>query len=224
MFSANRIGCLDPETDTDPANIIVDLPAIELTKIVLDPECEGDLDGQGVMPFYSPGASVTYQYTIDNTGTTALLVNLVDVADNGTPINLADDILTNLIVNGIAQPGVIISGDLNNNNLLDTDETWTVTFSAIVSTLGHNRNLASVVGTPVDPSGQPITSLSNVTDVDDADVFVAVAGINIEKRVNSKDANTEPPAFDHVPTGRRSQLLIYRHQYRKCDSQPKQLS
>ena len=193
--------CVDNDNAEDPANIIVDRPEIDLTKVVFNPQCVEDVDGQGAVPLFDPGDQVTYRYTIDNPGTTALIVDLVDVNDNGTPVNLGDDITTNLIVGGVAQPGVNIAGDTNTNNRLDTTETWIVTFMATVNTLGFNTNNAVVTGTPVDGQGQTFPGFADVTDTDDAVVYVATVGINIEKRVNGQDANVEPPPFQHVLPG-----------------------
>lgn len=195
--------CVVAAGDTDPATIIVEQPAVTLEKEVVDPECIANIDGQGDVPLYqynAGGTAVPYRYTIDNTGTTTLLVNLTDVSDNGTPLDTSDDITTVLIVNGVAQPGVVISGD-DGDGLLDPTETWTVTFTASITAAGYVTNQGELDATPTDDSGTPLTGFSNLEQTADAAVFMGFTGVQIEKRVNSQDANVEPPAFPSISSG-----------------------
>ena len=186
--------CIAPVSDTDPASIYVDQPAILLDKsIVLGEQCQADVDGTGVVPIYHSGDSATFRYTLTNPGTVALqITSLID--DNGTPGDLGDDL-------DILTVGTFISGDTDNDGFLDIDETWVYEYSKPVVALGTYTNTAVVIGQPVGNDNQQLTSLGTVTSTDDAVLYVADVGINLEKRVNGKDANSEPPAFDHILLG-----------------------
>jgi hypothetical protein len=195
--------CVVAASDQDPATIIVDRPAVTLVKDVPDPECIANIDGQGNVPLFQHnalGTNVPYRYTIDNTGTTPLIVNLTDVSDNGTPVDTSDDITTVLIVNGVAQPGVTINGD-DGDNLLETNEVWVVTFTASITASGYVLNQGELEATPTDENGTPLPGFSNLEAFDDAAVYLAFTGVQIEKRVNSQDANTEPPPFPEIEAG-----------------------
>ncbi|RKY94450.1 MAG: hypothetical protein DRQ06_05200, partial [Candidatus Hydrothermota bacterium] len=107
-----------------------------------------------------PGEEVTYTYTVTNTGNCNL-----------TNITLTDDIL-----------GVITgpnNGDTNNNNWLDTNETWT--YQATANPTTDTTNIGNV--TAQDPLGK------TVYDEDTANVTVINAGINVTKKANITQAH-----------------------------------
>src|SRR5204863_335187 len=69
---------------------------------------------------------------------------------------------------------------VNNNSLLDLNETWTYSATRIV-TAGQYTNIGKVTGQS--SIGQ------TVTDTDPANLFGAAPGIDIEKLVNGQDAD-----------------------------------
>jgi hypothetical protein len=80
------------------------------------------------------GSNVTWTYSVTNPGDLPLSnVTLVD--DNGTPGDPSDDF----------QP-TYVSGDLNNNTLLDVGEIWMYTASGVVGKSNYCNN-AVVEGT-----------------------------------------------------------------------------
>ena len=103
-----------------------------------------------------------------NTGNVALS-NVVVVDDNGTPGVPGDDF----------NP-TFTGGDVNNNSLLDLNETWTYSANRTV-TAGQYTNIGKV-------TGQTSTGQS-VTDSDPANHFGAAPAIDIEKLVNGQDAD-----------------------------------
>src|SRR5205814_7376152 len=92
------------------------------------------------------GTNVVWTYLLTNSGTLSVTVNsLTD--DAGTPGNPVDDF-----------PPKYVSGDSNNNSLLDPNETWLYTSSGKVSYQVHAGlygNLATATGTGSD--GTPVT-------------------------------------------------------------------
>jgi len=158
MTNVAAVNAIDEEgnntTDSDDATITaVDvLPAINIEKIASPTQIQA-----GVL---SP---VTFTYSITNTSTTTLdpltLTELVD--DNGTLLNLADDVdlLTGAI--GTDLGDYYVSGD-DGDALLETGETWIFEYTTDVTLLpGESRtNIVSVTGE--DDEG------NSVGDTDDA--------------------------------------------------------
>jgi uncharacterized repeat protein (TIGR01451 family) len=97
-------------------------------------------------PFPFGGGAVTYTYTVTNPGVVAL--NNVSVTDNK------------------CASVAYISGDANNNGLLDTSETWTYTCSTRIAT--STMNTATAEGT-----ANGLTAVSYAF----ATVLVAVPGL-----------------------------------------------
>lgn len=164
-------------TDTDPANYFGVTTAINLVK-----STNGQDANTTPGPALVVGANATFTYVLTNTGSAALgTVVLRD--DNGTPSNTADDFtVTNRT-----------GGDTNNNNILETTETWTFTAPNRVVTAGQYTNIGSVTANPVDASGTDIAGLADVTDTDPSNHFGATAGIRVVKSTNGEDANTTGP-------------------------------
>lgn len=124
-------------------------------------------------PFIPVGNSVTWTYVVTNTGNVPLS-NIV-VTDN----------------QGVTP--VYVSGDTNDDNFLDLDETW-IFEAAGTAVPGQYANIGSVVGTP--PSGP------NVTDSDPSHYIGFYSdrpNINIEKATNGVDADT--PTGPPIPIG-----------------------
>ena len=105
-----------------------------------------------------PGEPVTYTYYINNTGN-CNLTNIILTDDKIPTINY-------------------ITGDTNNNNWLDTNETWT--YQATANPTTNTTNIGNV--TAQDPLGK------TVSDEDTANVTVINAGINVTKKANITQA------------------------------------
>jgi hypothetical protein len=96
------------------------------------------------------GSTVTWTYTVENNGNVPLS-DVVLSDDNGTPLDDTDDFNpTAVLVGGFN------SGDLNQDNILDTDETWhySHTGTAIV---GEYANIATISGVYDDGSLDGLT-------------------------------------------------------------------
>jgi len=116
-------------------------------------------------PVIGVGSNVTWTYVVRNTGSIAL-----------TNIAVYDDKL-GTITN-------LISGDINGNRVLETNEIWT--YSRIGSaSAGQYMNMGYVTGLAVNAS-------INVTDSDPSHYFGSNPGINIEKATNGQDADNAP--------------------------------
>jgi uncharacterized repeat protein (TIGR01451 family) len=135
-------------TDTDPSNHFGATAGINVVK-----STNGVDANTGPGPSLTVGSTATFTYVVTNTGNSALSsVSVRD--DNGTTNNTADDFNATLI-----------SGDANSNGRLETTETWTYQATRTV-TAGLYTNLATVTGTPVDPTGTTIVGLAAPTDTD----------------------------------------------------------
>ncbi|MBT8137041.1 MAG: hypothetical protein KJO54_08530 [Gammaproteobacteria bacterium] len=123
-------------------------------------------------PFITPGESVTWTYVVQNTGNVTLS-NVVVTDDQNVTITCPLNELT---------PGQIMECT-----------------AAGVAVAGQYENLGSVVGTPTDNDGDPITGEPDVTDEDPSHYFGALPGIDIEKSTNGFDADN--PTGPFIPTG-----------------------
>lgn len=81
------------------------------------------------------GSTVTWTYHVTNPGNVPLS-NIVVTDDNGTPLNLLDDFTATAVMSG----GFNV-GDTNQNNLLDSNETWEFTATGTAGT-GEYANVA----------------------------------------------------------------------------------
>ncbi len=105
------------------------------------------------------GEWVEYTYLVDNTGDTPLV-----------SVRVADDYCLS--------PGYV-SGDLDGDGILDTDETWT--YRCLMAVIMDITNTASVSGRPSDGTGAPLPGISPVTDTVTATVDVVAPAIDIVK-------------------------------------------
>ncbi len=169
----------DPVTDDDPDFYFGSEPGIGIVKVT-----NGSDDEVGPGQFIVAGAPIVWTYTVTNEGNVAL----TDVAvtdDNGTPSDPSDDLIA-----------VYVSGDLNDDGLLDVDEIWVFEATG-VATAGDYHNVAEVEGTPpeeTNPEGDPTTP-PPVSDTDDGFYYGAGPAISIVKYVNDDDANEAPGIF-----------------------------
>ena len=171
-----------PLEDDDPSGYVVASPGIDIIKTT------NGVDNTAAPGVYiAPGDPVTWTYIVTNTGD----VPLSDVAvtdDAGTPA-AGDDFTATLI-----------SGDTNDDGLLDLDETWIfeATGTAIA---GQYQNNATVTGTPpevTNPDGTTTTP-DPITAEDDDRYFGAEPAVEITKSVNGDDANEAPGVL--IPEG-----------------------
>lgn len=117
-------------TGSDVSNhTVLTSPGIAIAKMV-----NGQAADAAPGPVVDVGSTVTFTYTICNTGDVPLSgVTVTD--DAGTPSDPSDDLVPTLI-----------GGDANNNGVLDVGETWTYETTA-TATAGQYANTALVTGT-----------------------------------------------------------------------------
>lgn len=113
------------------------------------------------------GDDVTFSYILNNTGTIDLNVNSIKDSEFGEILPFA----------------TLVSGDDNNNKILNTNEIWTYVFDAkgIESNI---KNTATVITNPVDEFGFDLPGFQNLLASDNAFVESYFSGINI---INSVD-------------------------------------
>jgi hypothetical protein len=127
-------------------------------------------------PLVAAGSTVTWTYRVTNPGNVPL-ANVIVRDDNGTPANPLDDFSP-----------LFVSGDTNNNGLLEPGETWLYTATG-TARAGQYGNVATVTGT--DPIGQ------TPSDTDPSHYFGVNAAIQIVKLTNGRD--------NDAPTGPKIQ-------------------
>ncbi|MCT8330762.1 hypothetical protein, partial [Albidovulum sediminis] len=158
-------------------NVIQDLdPQVEVDKTVRE---DGSADAFVNELTLDPAVNgVQYQYVLTNSGDGALLdVDLID--DNGTPLDLTDDV--DLIIDGVVQAGVTVTAggftDEDGDTIADdlgAGGSITVVWSTTVP-VGDTENVATVTG---DDADEDIT----YSDTDAALVHLPPApAIDLEK-------------------------------------------
>lgn len=147
---------------SEPANYFGSAPGISLQTSV-----NGDDADSMPGPTITAGGVATFGYVVTNMGNVPLGSVLV-WDDNGTPGNTGDDF-----------DPTYVDGDLNFNELLDLDETWT--FTAVRTAFaGQHTNSISVTG--MDVLEQP------VNNADPTNYFVpANADFNSDTNVDAGD-------------------------------------
>ena len=182
-------------TATDTASVEVVNPDIELTKtatpsvVLLDPTTP-------VTP-----EPVTYTFAATNTGDAPL--NRPGATTQGPARNpgwIDDPLCTSL--------AVYVSGDGNNNSLLDPAETWQFSCPGVVT--APTVNTAEIIGQPSAANGTPLAGVDPVDDSATAFVDVVVPGIAITKtalRSVVLDPDAPAVAGPDVPTPRPAEYL-----------------
>ena len=167
---------------SDPANHYGTLAGVQVVKAVnafkpLAPTTAEDANDPGTPVVVPAGSTVAFTYAVSNKGNDPLkTVTLVD--DAGTIGIMSDDFVPAPVTVTVGQ-GVFNSGDSNKDGLLDKTETWL--YSAThVATAGAYTNVATVGA---------VNTRTNVKVMDDdpANVFGAVAKIDVEKAINAVD-------------------------------------
>ncbi|MCA9246453.1 MAG: VCBS repeat-containing protein [Planctomycetales bacterium] len=154
----------DMVMDSDPSNHFGRSTRIKLHKYV-----NGDDANTAPGVLVKVGDTATFTYEVRNPGNVSLF-NVVLIDDNGTPGDTMDDFMP-----------TYVSGDLNNNNILEKDEIWYYTADRVV-TPGQYTNIAKVTGED---------EFGNMAMFDDpANHFGVDSGIHVEKATNGQDADS----------------------------------
>ena len=180
-------------SDADPSNHFGVLAAIDIEKATnaADPDNPTAAEDADTMPGPSVpvGSTVTWTYQVTNTGNVALqFLSLTD--DNGTPLDLGDDLGPTPVFDGGA-----VRGDVDQDGLIDPAmggqpaETWLFTATGTAQ-LGQYENNATATANPVTPVGDDIPGLPDVFDEDPSHYFGVRAAIDIEKATNGEDADS----------------------------------
>ena len=134
----------------------VPVPGIRIEKAInaADPTAPTAAEDADVPtgPELAVGTDVTWTYLVSNDGSLALTVSEI-TDDFGTADDAGDDFTP-----------AFVSGDTNQDGVLDPDETWLYTSAGVVDyqvVAGQHANVATVIGIPVNGSG-------TVTDADAA--------------------------------------------------------
>lgn len=138
------------------------VPDIALTKLTNGVDADAPLG-----PFIQRGRSVLWSYQVENTGTAPL-----------SSLSLIDDQLLDA--------PALVSGDGNNNSVLDLNETWIYQASGS-AIMGQYANVATVSGTAVGP----VNSIS-ASAADPSHYFGIDPSIDLEKMTNGDDADAAP--------------------------------
>ena len=132
------------------------------------------------------GSQAVFTYTLKNTGNDALnITSLID--DNGTVGFTADDFAPTAVTT-VAGGRTYNAGDSNKNGLLDRTETWLFTASRTV-TEGAYSNVAQATATNT-------RTLATLRDDDLANIYGALARIDVEKAINPVDPANPSVAED----------------------------
>ncbi|MER9299767.1 hypothetical protein NKI38_25185 [Mesorhizobium sp. M0621] len=127
--------------DTDGSNYFGANP-----HITLDKKTNGVDHGLNIFQ----GQAVTWTYDVKNDGNVAL-ANVVVKDDNGT-LDTGDDFNAAAITSGGFN-----TGDINHNNLLDTDETWHFKATGVAQLGSYVNNATATTNAYVDTAGHSLT-------------------------------------------------------------------
>ena len=98
----------------------------------------------------------------------------------------------------IAFPQKADIGDINSNGLLDPGETWQFRATRTV-TQGQYSNIVGVTVNPVDPGGNDIPGLQDLSDSDSSNHFGVNAVVELTKQTNGLNADDSPGPV--IPVG-----------------------
>ena len=145
-------------TDEDPTSYF----GAANPSITIDATINGD-DGEEI----PPGTSITWRYEVTNTGNLPL-----------SNINVTDDKL------GVVTDSNLVGGDINNNSILDVNETWIYEVEGTADA-GQYNNTSTVTG---------VSDNGTVTDEDTTSYFGAAnPSITIDATINGDDGEEIPP-------------------------------
>jgi hypothetical protein len=146
---------------TDPANYFGSAPGVRIVKAInaTDPNHPTAIEDANTAPgpAFVKGTSVIWTYQVFNTGNVP--VSITSLKDNnGTPTVTTDDWSPAPVLSG----GYNV-GDLNHNNLLDTNEVWLYTSQGVKNytvAIGQYSNIGTV--TAQDPNTSQTVAASDV--------------------------------------------------------------
>ncbi len=169
-------------TDDDPATVTTPAPVYGLVveKSVVNAFGEWTADtAPGI--YVTVGEPVSWVYDVSLGASANVPVSGVTVTDDGGPL--------------AGFTAEYVSGDTDNDDLLDPSETWRFESPASLTvTAGQYTNTATATGTPISPAGEdPLTA------TDPANHFGIDPGVDVVKTTNGLDANTTYGAF--IATG-----------------------
>ena len=182
--TAQEVGSGATAGDDDPAHHFGTPMGVDIEKAVnavdpARPTVAEDADDPRTPAVVAVGSPVVWTYLVSNTTNGALrVVRVTD--DNGTPANPADDFSP-----------AYVSGDNNNNQLLDRNEVWRYTSAGVVTrtaVAGPYVNVVVVEATPATGQGR-------FFDADPAYLIGATPAIAVDKKVNGQQGDTEPGVF-----------------------------
>ncbi|MER8376300.1 hypothetical protein [Mesorhizobium sp. M1406] len=127
-------------------------------QITLDKKTNGLDHGLNIFQ----GQAVTWTYDVKNDGNVAL-ANVVVKDDNGT-LGTGDDFTATEITSGGFN-----TGDINHNNLLDTDETWHFKTTGIAQPGSYVNTATATTNAYVDTAGHSL--IPTATDISDYEGF-----------------------------------------------------
>ncbi len=156
----------NPVSDSDLSHYFGPSAGINIEKLVNGQDADVPTG-----PAIPVGQAVQWSYIVTNTGNVAL--SDIEVTDDQGETPLAVDTTPADGTN---------DGDLDQDNLLDVDETWTYTATG-VATAGQYVNNGTVTG---QFAGQ------TVTDMDPSHYYGGFTSIHIEKSTNGEDADNAP--------------------------------
>jgi hypothetical protein len=164
--NGNDLPDINDVSDTD--NAVVDMvnPGLEIIKTA------GNAPDGAVE--YLPGPppqNVTYTYTVRNTGDTPLFL---DRPGTNPTYGVTDN---------LCSPVAYVSGDTNNNGLLDLAEVWVFRCTSTINVSTPVTNTATAVGNPTDPNGNDLPDIPDATDTDTAVVDIVNPAVDIQKTV-----------------------------------------
>ncbi|HMP90654.1 MAG TPA: C25 family cysteine peptidase, partial [Kiritimatiellia bacterium] len=147
-------------SDNDPSHYFGGQGGISIEKTTNDEDAD---NAPGVIVLV--GSTVTWTYVVSNIGNVAISNIVVEDDQIG--------LITNLV-----------SGDLNHDSILDTNEVWIFTATGLAEP-DQYANIGSV-------SGVKVNTDTVVSDTDPSHYFGSNPGIKIEKATNGQDADVAP--------------------------------
>ena len=154
----------------------------------LAPTATEDANNPATPVLLPAGTTVLFTYAVRNTDVGNTPLKTVTLVDDGGTVGVPGDDFVPAPVTVTFNGQLYNTGDINRNNLLEKTETWLYTATRVVGE-GAYTNYAAV------------TAFNNSTNVmvmddDPANIFGAVARIDVEKAINAADPRNPTVAED----------------------------
>lgn len=179
------------DSDSDPSHFCNPRPGIDIEKLTNGNQADGANDTD--VPEIAAGDPVTWSYIVTNDSTVSI---------PQSDITVTDDIVGNLMVAGVVQPGVTFADNGDGDAVLAPAEAWTLT---VTQTAPDLSDPAQTVGLTIvdgcNPSGNTVPgaretyeNIATVTipgdsDSDPSHFCNPRPGIDIEKLTNGNQAD-----------------------------------